>query len=145
MASVTANNFKELLAYGIIDFSSDTFNIILMQPGFAFSITAHEEYADVLAFELPTQYGYTVGGQALAGVVITNDPVLSAATIEWNNPAWVVAGGNLQACGAIIYDVTVVAPDNQPIVGFIDFGGTMTTYNGGTFTVANPAVAITAG
>lgn len=143
MSSYVANNWKELLAYGVPDMSADTFMMILMAPGFSFSRSTHEEYADVSANELPTAYGYTVGGQAMAGVVITNDATLNAAVITWGNVSWVVAGGNLQACGAIIYDSTIVAPDVNPIVGFIDFGGTMTTYNGGTHTVANPTVALT--
>ena len=143
MASQVANNWKETSAYGTHNFSSDVFRIICMEPGFAFSRSAHEVYADVLAFELPTLYGYTVGGSILAGVAIVNDAVLAAAIITWNNMSWVVAGGDLQVGGAIIFDDTVAAPDIDPIVGFIDFGGTLTTYNGGTFTIANIAVAYT--
>ena len=90
-----------------------------------------------------TAYGYTAGGATLAGVTITNDGVLHATTIEWNNVVWTAAGGDLQACGAIIFDDTIAAPDIDPIVGFIDFGSTMTAYNGGAFTVANIAVAHT--
>ena len=143
MASQVANNWKELSAYGTHNFNTDAFKICLMEPGFAFDRANHEEYADISAFELPTAYGYTAGGQALAGVVITNDAVLAATTIVWNNAAWTVVGGDLQASGAIIFDDTIAAPDVDPIVGFIDFGGTLTTYNGGTFTIANIAVAYT--
>ena len=140
MASQTANNYKELLAIKIIDYVVDTFKIMLMEPGFAFSRSTHELYADVSIFELPTALGYTAGGATLAGITITNDAVLSAAIMEWNNIMWAVAGGELQAGGAIIYDDTVAAPDIKPVIGFIDFGSTMTTYDGGTFTVANIAV-----
>lgn len=143
MASQVANNWKETSTYGTQNFSADTFKCILMEPGFAFSRSAHEVYADVLAFELPTAFGYTVGGSNLAGVAIVNDAVLAAAIVSWNNLSWVVAGGDLQTSGAIIFDDTIAAPDIDPIVGFIDFGGTLTTYNGGTFTIANIAVAYT--
>jgi len=143
MASQVANNWKETSVYGTHNFNADAFKIILMEPGFGFDRANHEIYADVSAFELPTAYGYTAGGQALAGVAITNDAVLAAAIVAWNNASWVIAGGDLQASGAIIYDDTIAAPDIDPIVGFIDFGGTLTTYNGGTFTIANIAVAYT--
>jgi len=140
MASQTANNYKELLAKKVIDYAADVFKIILMEPGFAFSRSAHEIYSDISAFELPTALGYTVGGATLAGITITNDAVLAAAIMDWNNVAWPISGGDLQASGAIIYDFTVAAPDIKPLIGYIDFGGTMTTYNSGTFTVANIAV-----
>ena len=132
MASQVANNWKETSVYGTHNFNADAFKIILMEPGFGFDRANHEIYADVSGFELPTLYGYTAGGQALAGVPNSNDAVLAAAIVAWNNVSWVVAGGDLQASGAIIYDDTIAAPDIDPIVGFIDFGGTLTTYNGGT-------------
>ena len=143
MASQVANNWKETSVYGTNNFNADVFNIILMQVGFAFDRAAHEVYADVLASELPTAFGYTIGGIVLAGVAIVNDAVLAAAIVTWNNAAWIAAAGNLQSCGAIIFDDTIAAPDIDPIVGFIDFGGTLTTFSGGTFTVANIAVAYT--
>ena len=143
MSSQTANNYKELLFLKVIDYAADVFKIMMMEPGFAFSRSAHEVYADVSAFELPTALGYTIGGATLAGYALVNDAVLAAGIASWNNVAWPIVGGDLQASGAIIYDFTVAAPDIKPIVGFIDFGGTMTTYNGGTFTIANIAVGHT--
>lgn len=141
MASAIANNWKELLAYGIPNYNTNTFMGILMQPGFAFDVDNHEIYTDVSAQELVTAFGYTAGGQALAGLVITNDAVLDATTMEWNNLVWTAAGGDLQSAGLIIYDDSIVAPDVDPIVGFVDFGGTLTTYDGGAFTVANIIVS----
>lgn len=141
MASAIANNWKELLAYGIPNYNTNTFKIILMQAGFNFDKDNHEVYLDVSAQELATAYGYTAGGQNLTGKVITNDAVLDMTTIEWNNASWPIAGGSVQSAGAIIFDDSIVSPDVDPIVGFIDFGGTLTTYDGGTFTVANIVVS----
>lgn len=139
MASLVSNNFTELMSAGNIDFDNDIFNLILMQPGFTFSRAAHNEYADLSAFELPTAYGYTIGGQVLAGVTTTRSDILNATLVEWNNMIWTAVGGNLQACGAVIFDDTLI---NDPVIGFIDFSSTMITYNGGAFTVANITVSL---
>jgi len=141
MASLTTNRFKELLALKVVDFQNDTFKIILMEPGFSFSRSTHMGYADVSAFELPTAGGYVAGGATLAGVSVTRSDILNAAIIAWTNPSW-LASADIEASGAIIYDDTVAAPTANPVIGFIDFNGSVITYNGGTFTIANPTVAI---
>lgn len=140
MASAIANNWKELYAYGYQNYNTHTFKIILMASGFTFDKDNHEIYTDVSGQELPTALGYTAGGQTLAGVTITNDPVNDETTIVWNNPLWTVSGGTLQSCGAIIFDDSIVAPDVDPLVGFIDFGAVLSTYDGGVFTIANVGV-----
>lgn len=139
MASLVSNNILELIASKQVDFDNDVFKMILMQSGFTFDRDNHDEYGDVSASELPTAYGYTVGGVTLTGIATTRDDTLNALLASWDNASWVAAGGDLQSCGAIIIDDTLT---NDPIVGFIDFGGTITTYNGGTHTVANIYVAI---
>lgn len=139
MASLVSNNILELISGGNVDFDNDTFKIILMQAGFVFDRDNHDEYADVSASELPSLYGYTQNNYTLAGVSTDRDDILNALLVTWNNAVWTAVGGNIQACGAIIFDDTLA---NDPIVGFIDFGGTLTTYNGGAFTVANITVSI---
>lgn len=140
MATKTANNYKLLLMKKVIDFAADTFKIALMKKGFSFSQASHDAYGDVSASELATAYGYTAGGETLAGIIITQDDVNNVAIANWNNVYWTIAGGNVEADGAIIYDDSVVSPTTKPIIGYIDFAGTILTLDGGTFTVANVAV-----
>lgn len=142
MPSQASAILKELAAKKVIDFANDTFKIILMKPGFAFSAATHDGYADVLAEEHANGNGYTTGGATLSGVTVTRDDVLNQTVVSWNNPSWVMSGGNAQADGAIIYDDTVASPEVDPIIGFIDFGQTITVYDGGTFTIANVKVII---
>ena len=59
MATEASNKIKFLLAKKAIDFSADTFKIILMQSGFTFNKDTHEGYANVSASELGTGNGYT--------------------------------------------------------------------------------------
>lgn len=137
MSSQTSNRYKELLPQKVIDFENDTFKIILMQPGFTFNKATHDEYADVSASELAEANGYTTGGATLGSVSGVRSDVTNTMTYSWSNPAWAASGGNLSASGAIIYDDTVA---DDPVIAYIDFGATLITYDGGTFTVANVSV-----
>lgn len=138
MSSQTANNFRLLLAQGEIDFSSDVFKIILMAEGFTFDPDSHDLYADVASYELAAGYGYTTGGLTLTGVVIAQDDINDRVNISWNNAGWTATGDDVgPVCGAIIYDDTVTG---DPVVGFIDFGGSYTQADGGQATIANIAV-----
>lgn len=143
MASRLSNNFLTQLLKKEIDFDTDVFKIILMGAGFVFARATHNLYADVSANELATQYGYTAGGQVLTGVAVSQDDSLAAGKVVWNSASWTATGGALSASGAIIYDDTVVAaPGAKAIVGYIDFGGTQITNDGGVATVSTPTIAI---
>lgn len=137
--SKSSNLFKKLLVQGNIDFSSDVFKFILMQPGFTFNQGTHEEYADVSGMEVDDGYGYTTGGVTLSGVSVTQDNTENRSVVTWNNASWTAAGGNIETGGAIIYDDTYTG---DPVVGCINFGETITVVDGGTFTVSNIYMAL---
>ena len=140
MANEASNHIKYLLATKAVDFANDAFIIILMQSGFTFDKDAHAEYADVSGNELSTGNGYTQFTKALAGVAVTEDDVDDRCEITWNNVTWLAAGGPIgPACGAIILDDTLA---NDPVVGFLDFGGDYTQADGGTATLIDPEVRI---
>ena len=140
--SRTPNLLKVLLAQGAIDFENDTFQIILMQPGFTFNRASHGLYANVIANELANGNGYNAGGETLLGVSVDQDNVENAGIITWNNMNWTAAGGNLEAAGAIIYNDTLIAPNEDAIMTYINFGETITILDGGNFTLANIFMAI---
>ena len=140
MASRVSNNFRLLLATKVVDFANDTFKIILMQEGFVFNPDTHDLYANVSASEVANGFGYTTGGNTLAGVAVTQNDTDDRVYVTWSNTSWTAAAGDIgPACGAIIYDDTVV---NDPIVGFIDFLGSYTEPDGGIATIANIKVSI---
>lgn len=143
MATAASNKIKYLLATKAIDFSGDTFKIILMQSGYTFDKDAHHGYADVSASELATGNGYTAGGATLAGVAVTEDDTDDRTEVTWSNATWVASNGAIgPSPGAIIYDDTVAAPTEKPIVGYIDFGGDQTQADGGTATISNIEVRL---
>lgn len=142
MSSRASNKIKELLWKKVIDGENDTFKMALMEDGFTFNRASHDVYDDVSSYEVDNGNGYTTGGNALTGNTVTKDDTENAGILSFNHTNWTMDGANLAAVGAIIYDDTVSSPVNKPIVGYIDFEGLLTTYDGGTFTVVNIAIPI---
>ena len=140
MAGTIANNFRVLIAQGAVDFDANTFKAIAMKEGFIFNPATHDLYSDVSASEQSTGYGYTAGGVTLTGVSIAQNDTDARADITWNNITWTASGGDVgPLAGVIIYDDTITG---DPIVGYIDFGGSYTVADGGTATVANVKIRI---
>ena len=140
MANQAPNHIKYLLATAVINFSTHTFKMILMQSGFVFNKDTHALYADVVGSELANGNGYTTLGAILAGIAVTEDDTDDRAEIVWSNRSWTANGGPIgPASGAIIYDDSVAS---DPIVGYIDFLGDYTQPDGGTVTIIAPEVRI---
>jgi len=134
---------KYLLATKAIDFSADSFKIILMATGFVFNADTHHGYADVSASELATGYGYTRNTKTLAGVAVTEDDTDNRTEVTWTNVTWTASGGAIGPTpGAIIFDDTVTTPTADPIIGYIDFGGEQTQADGGVATISAVEVRI---
>ncbi len=135
MATEASNKIKYLLATKVIDFANDVFKIALMATGFTFNKDTHHGYADISGNELATANGYTAGGNTLAGVGVVEDDTDDRTEVTWNNTTWNAAGGSIgPSPGAIIYDDTAA---DDPIVGYIDFGGDQTQADGGTATISS--------
>lgn len=133
MSNQVPNSFKAMLWKGQIAGLADVFKIILMEPGFVFNKETHRAYADVIAWELPSGNGYTVGGATLTGVDIAVNNVANRAEITWNDASWNASGGSLTASGAIIYNDSTEAPDDDftdAIVAYKDAGGNITAVDG---------------
>ena len=138
--STPSNHIYYLLATKSIDFSADVFKIRLMATGFTFNKDTHELWANASASEHATGNGYTTGGNTLAGVAIAENDTDDRVEIFWNDTYWIASGADLGPTpGAIIIDDTVA---NDPIVGYINFGGEQTLPDGGKGTITNPGVYI---
>ena len=133
MASTVSNKIKYLIATGAIDFENDSFIICLMDPGFVFNKDTHHQYSDISGSELNTAYGYTVKTKALAGVAVTEDDTNDRCSVTWNAVSWTASGGAIGPTpGAIVIDDTAT---DDPVLGYIDFGGEVTQADGGTGTI----------
>lgn len=147
MANSVPNSYKVMLQKGQIAGLTDTFKIILMQPGFVFNKDTHHAYADVIASELSTGNGYTAGGAILTGVIIAVNNTDDRSDMTWNNAQWTASGGNLSASGAIIFDDSTATGSSDDytdaIVSYKDAGGTITAADGTPITVSTIKETIT--
>ena len=142
MATQLSLNILFLFLKKVLDFQNDTFKIALMSPGFVFNPMTNILYSDISARELPAANGYTAGGSVLSGVSVVKDTVNQVCYALWSNISWTITPASISTCGAVIYDTTPASPNTNCIVGYIDFGGTITTASGGNMIVANPAAAL---
>jgi hypothetical protein len=146
MASLVANKARYCLAVKAIDFDNDSFKAILMDTGFTFDPDTHHGYADISASELGTGFGYTQNTKTLAGVTVTENDTTNRCEITCNDVTWTASGGDIGPTpGMIIFDDTVSAAGdvpNDPIIGYIDFGGEITQVDGGTLTIKNIQIDI---
>jgi hypothetical protein len=137
MATLTiSNEFKYERGLGSVDFSSDTFKVILMASGFTFDPDSHGTYADVSASEIADGNGYTAGGETLsASSAWAQDNTDDDATISWSNVTWTASGGAIPDFdAAIIYDDTHAS---KVIVGCIALDSTVSLASGSSFQLQN--------
>jgi hypothetical protein len=135
VVSTLSNHFKYLKNTGGIDFSSDTFKIILMNTTFAFDKDADALLADVTADQLSTGNGYTQDDKSMTVSSVTENDTDDRCDVVFATVTWTASSGSIGPSGAaIIYDDT--ATDN-PVVGCIDFGVDITATDGTDFEISS--------
>jgi len=135
MASFIYNSCLDDNVRALIDFDNDTFKQLLVTSSYTANKDTHTKRSDVTN-EI-TGTGYTAGGTTVTATVakdLTNDRV----TITFSAPSW--ANSTITAAGAVIYKSTGTA-SADPLVGFIDFGSSVTS-SGGTFSVSASTITL---
>ena len=81
MASVFYNNYYEELGKGNVDYSTDSFKLMLMTDSYTPNVDTEAFRADVSNEASGT--GYTAGGQAVASVTLTQDNTNDRAVVDF--------------------------------------------------------------
>lgn len=137
-----------MLGKQLVDVSSDTFKIILMDDTFAFDADNHATLADVLASpscELETGSGYTQQSKELSGGSWAEDDSGNQGIRTFDDVSWTASGGDIGPTGsAVIYDDTATSgsPSSPTIVGCIDFGADYTIPDGSIFKIEAPVISL---
>lgn len=126
MSSGIYNRMKYNLAKKLVDLSTDSIKVMLLNNSHAFN-PDHNVKTDINANEI-SGTGYTADGAALASLTVTQDDTNDKMVFDAADTAWTTA--TFSAYHAVLIDVTV----SNNLIASIDFGG-VKTVTGGTFTI----------
>ena len=134
--AVTAKLYGQFLKTALnkeIDWDSDSIKVMLCT-----ALTIDQDgdiyLADVTKTEHAATGNYTTGGKALtfgSATAIAYDSGTNVIKLDADDVVWTSA--TISAAYAIIYDDTPVT--DKPLIGYIDFGETVSSTNG-SFTIA---------
>jgi hypothetical protein len=122
------NHTAKLFADGS-NAAGDTYKVALYTAA-TFDAT-NTTLAGVSKTEVAGSFGYTTGGQALAGLAVTT-VTTNDAKFDANDLTWTASGGAITASYAILYNDTDA---NDPPVAFIDFGASESAGDGTEFKI----------
>lgn len=127
MAQGTYNRFKYNLAKKLVDLSTDTIKVMLLNNTHTFDAD-HDVPGDINANEI-SGTGYTPGGVTLTGLTVTQDDANDLMKFDATDASW--AGATFTAYHAALWDDTVATDD---LICSVDFGGAKSV-TAGTFLI----------
>ena len=126
------NNVAALPWNGGCILSTDVLKIILTNTT---PVATNSVYADVSGNELATANGYTAGGATVTTVSSTQSAGLWKFIGTAASPTWTASGAVGPFRFVILYDSTPTTPFLKPLLGWWDYGSSLTMQSGDTFTV----------
>jgi hypothetical protein len=136
MASFLYNSFPDDLSRAHIEADNVVFKMLLVTSSYTANKDTHTTRADVTN-EI-TGTGYTAGGEIVSCTVAKNT-TLDRITLTFAAATW--PASTLTAAAAVIYVARGGASSADELVGFIDFGGDVSS-TAATFTVGQSLVTI---
>lgn len=133
MAQGIYNRLKYNFAKKLVDLSTDTIKVILLNNSHTFNAD-HNVLTDINTNEI-TGTGYTTNGNTLTGLTVTQDDTNDLMKFDANDTSWTSA--TFTAYHAGLYDFSV--SDN--LLGSLDFGGAKSVTTG-TFLIQWAAAGI---
>ena len=121
------NAFVADLANGVHNFSSSTFKVMLTNTAPAATNAVKTDITEIAAGA-----GYTAGGATLTFVSSSQTSGTYKYIASAANPTWTSSGSFANFRYVVIYDSTAASGN---LVGWWDFGSTVTLASGNTFTV----------
>ena len=121
-------DFSEQLVNGVQNFTTDTFKVALSNVAPVATNTALANITQISAGN-----GYTSGGTA---TTITVAEATGTTTVSGTQVVFTASGGSIGPFRyVVLYNDTTTTPVNKPLVGWWDYGSSITLADTETFTV----------
>lgn len=121
-------DFSEQLTKGIQNFGTDSYKVALSNSAPTATNTA---LADIT--QISGTNGYTTGGTA---TTVTVAEVSGTTTVSGTQVVFTASGGSMGPFRyVVLYNDTTTTPVNKPLVGWWDYGSSITLADTETFTV----------
>lgn len=121
-------DFSEQLARGTQNFASDTYKVALSNSA---PVATNTAFANIT--EISAGNGYTAGGTA---TTISISETTGTTTVSGTQVVFTASGGSIGPFRyVVLYNDTTTTPVNKPLVGWWDYGSSITLADTETFTV----------
>lgn len=120
--------FLNSLMQKLVDIDSDSIKVALLSSSYTPDLDNHDFFDDVTAYQV-TGTGYTAGGLAVTGKLLSYNSSTNLWKFDFDDPSWTIVGA-LTARYAVIYDATPSTDANRPLMFLIDFGVDKTATDG---------------
>lgn len=122
---------------GLIDELNDDIKVMLVDGSYTPDKDAHTKRSDITG-EI-TGTGYTAGGKSLTTKTVTQDNTNDLGVLDADDLSW--AAATIAADGAVLYKARGGLASADELIGYVDFGGTITS-TAGAFTITWHAAGI---
>jgi hypothetical protein len=128
----------------VTDLDADTIKMLLVNATYAALSDAtkhgHEFRSDVTANEVAASGTYATGGPTLSGK--TSSQSAGTYTFDAADPAS-FTGATITASGCVIYQDTAGADTTDPLIAYLDFGGSQSVTAGSFSVIFNASGLLT--
>jgi hypothetical protein len=124
------NAFTNNLANGGVKFSTDTLDVMLTNTA---PVATNSVYGDISGTELANGNGYTTGGTQ--ATLVSSGQTSGTYKLVLNNVVFTATGSMGPFRYAVLYSLNTSFV-TKPLVGFWDYGSSLTLANTDTFTVS---------
>ena len=124
------NSFVNYLGTAVMNLNTDTLKVMLTNTA---PVAGNTTYASISGNEIANGNGYTTGGATVASNAFSQTGGVGTLTGTLANPTWTASGSMGPFRYVVAYDSSAAG---APLIGWWDYGSSLTLTSTQTFTVS---------